>query len=65
MVSYKKLYLEAKSEINKLKAYRIDLSKGATENRIKNNIPVLLYKWRWRIEEQEDMYLLFDLPDSR
>ncbi len=62
MVSYKKKYLEVKKELNKLKNYRIDLSDGAVENRIKNNIPLLLYKWRWRIEEQDDKYLLFDIP---
>lgn len=62
MVSYKKKYLETLSELNKVKNYRIDLSPGATESRIKNNIPILLHKWRFRIEEQDDLYLLFDIP---
>lgn len=60
MVKYKEKYLQAKKELNKAKAFRIDLSEGAVENRIKNNIPILLYKWRWRIVEQDDKYLLFD-----
>lgn len=65
MVSYKKKYLETLKELNKIKTHRIDLTKGATEQRIKNNIPLLLYKWRWRIVEQDDKYLLFDRPQNK
>ncbi len=61
MVKYKEKYLEAQKIINKLKANRIDISKGATEHRIKNGIPILLHKFRWRIEEQPDKYLLYDV----
>jgi len=61
MVSYKKKYLESQKMINKLKANRIDISKEATDYRIKNGIPLLLHKFRWRIEEQPDKYLLYDV----
>ena len=63
-ISYKSKWLEAEKEIRNLKHNRIDLTKEATEFRVKNNIPILLHKWRFRIEEQDDVYLLFDVPNA-